>query len=80
MEFEAAEATVCQVRARHPNEEVCEIVSGDYGEVMVTDRGRSSDGRALSRVRQQKCLDHVLRSISEVVQTEMGRTQLRPAS
>ena len=43
------------------------------GGVMVTDRGRSYDAQALSGVKQQKCLAHVLRSISEVVQTKRGR-------
>ena len=67
------EATVYQVRARHRNEEVREVVPSDYGGVMVTDRGRSYDAQALSGVKQQKCLAHVLRSISEVVQTKRGR-------
>ena len=40
---------------------------------MVTDRGRSYDAQALSGVKQQKCLAHVLRSISEAVQTKRGR-------
>ena len=40
---------------------------------MVTDRGRSYDAQALSGVKQQKCLAHVLRSISEVVKTKTGR-------
>ena len=52
-----------QVRARHRNEEVREVVPSDYGGVMVTDRGRSYDAQALSGVKQQKCLAHVLRSI-----------------
>ena len=73
MAFETDEATVYQVRARHRNEEVREVVPGDYGGVMVTDRGRSYDAQALSGVKQQKCLAHVLRSISEVVQTKRGR-------
>ena len=73
MAFETEDATVYQVRARHRNEEVREVVPGDYGGVMVTDRGRSYDARALSGVKQQKCLAHVLRSISEVVQTKRGR-------
>ena len=73
MAFETDEATVYQVRARHRNEEVREVVPGDYGGVMVTDRGRSYDAQALAGVRQQKCLAHVLRSISEVVQTKRGR-------
>ena len=41
--------------------------------MMVTDRGRSYDAQALSGVKQQKCLAHVLRSISEAVQTKRGR-------
>ena len=40
---------------------------GDYAGTMITDRGRSYDARALARVRQQKCLDHVHRSIKEVL-------------
>ena len=73
MAFETDEATVYQVRARHRNEEVREVVPSDYGGVMVTDRGRSYAAQALSGVKQQKCLAHVLRSISEVVQTRTGR-------
>ena len=73
MAFETEDATVYQVRARHRNEEVREVVPSEYGGVMVTDRGRSYDAQALSGVRQQKCLAHVLRSISEVVQTKRGR-------
>ena len=73
MAFETEDAMVYQVRGRHRNEEVREVVPGDYGGVMVTDRGRSYDAQALSGVRQQKCLAHVLRSISEVVETKRGR-------
>ena len=73
MAFETGDATVYQVRSRHRNEEVRELVPSDYGGVMVTDRGRSYDAQTLSGVRQQKCLAHVLRSISEVVETKVGR-------
>ena len=72
MAFETEDATVYQMRGRHRNEEVREVVPGDYGGVMVTDRGRSYDAQALSSVRQQKCLAHVLRSISEVVETKVA--------
>ena len=56
MAFETDEATIYQVRARHRNEEVREVVPSNYGGVMVTDRGRSYDAQALSGVKQQKCL------------------------
>ena len=78
MAFETDEATVYQVRARHRNEEVREMVLSDYGGVMVTDRGRSYDAQALSGVKQQKGLAHVLRSISEVVKTKTGRGRSSP--
>ena len=81
MAFETDDATVYQVRDRHRNDEVREVVPADYAGVMVTDRARSYDARALSGVRQQKCLAHVLRSISGVVETKVGRgTQLREAT
>ena len=73
MAFETEEATVYQVRARHRNEEVREVAPSDYAGVMVTDRGRSYDAQALSGVKQQKCLAHVLRSTSDVVETKTGR-------
>ena len=73
MAFETEEATVYQIRRRHRNEEVREVIPPDYQGVMVTDRGRSYDAQALSEVKQQKCLAHVLRSISEVVETRHGR-------
>ena len=49
MAFETQEAAVYQVRARHRNEEVREVVPANYAGVMVTDRGRSYDAQALSR-------------------------------
>ena len=49
------------------------MVPSDYRGVMVTDRGRSYDALALSGVKQQKCLAHVLRSISDVVESKMWR-------
>ena len=73
MAFETDEASVYQIRARHRNEEVRELIPSDYGGVMVTDRGRSYDSHTLSGIRQQKCMAHVIRSIGEVVQTKVGR-------
>ena len=52
MAFETDDATVYQVRSRHRNEEVREVVPADYAGVMVTDRARSYDAQALSGVRQ----------------------------
>ena len=67
MGFETEAERVYQIRPRHRNEEVREVVPGDYAGTMITDRGRSYDAQELARVRQQKCLDHVDRSLVEVL-------------
>jgi transposase len=75
MAFETEAATVYQIRPRHRHEEVQEVIPADYAGVMVTDRGRSYDAQAFDHVNQQKCLAHILRSISDVVERETGRAR-----
>jgi len=70
MVFETDTATVYQVRPRHRNEEVRERIPADYAGVMITDRGASYDAAELAGVKKQKCLAHVLRSVSEVLETK----------
>ncbi|MGH7960792.1 MAG: IS66 family transposase, partial [Candidatus Binatia bacterium] len=67
MAFETAAVAVYQIRERHRNEEVREVIPVDYAGVRVTDRGRSYDASELAGVRQQKCLAHIQRSLSEVL-------------
>jgi transposase len=73
MAFESDAATVSQIRSRHRHEEVQEVIPADYAGVMVTDRGRSYDAQAFDSIDQQMCLAHMLRSISDVVETKTGR-------
>ena len=75
MIFVADTATVFQVRARHRNEEVREVIGNDYAGVLVTDRGKSYDAQELEAVKQQKCIPHALRSINEVLETKQGRAR-----
>lgn len=75
MAFETDMATVYQIRSQHRHEEVQEVIPPDYEGVMVTDRGRSYDAQAFDDVKQQKCLAHILRSISEVLKTKKGRAR-----
>jgi transposase len=62
-----------QIRARHRNEEVREVIPADYGGTLSTDRGRSYDAKALQGVKQQKCLSHIQRSLSEALEGQRGR-------
>lgn len=75
MTFETDETTVFQIRARHRNQEVREVIGDDYGGVLCTDRGTSYDARALAEVRQQKCIGHIQRSISQVLERKRGRAR-----
>jgi hypothetical protein len=75
MAFETDEATVYQIRSQHRHEEVQEVIPPDYTGVMVTDRGRSYDAQAFDAVDQQKCVAHMLRSISDVLQRKKGRSR-----
>jgi hypothetical protein len=75
MIFETDDATVFQVRPRHRNEEVREVIGEDYPGVLVTDRGKSYDAQELKEVKQQKCIPHALRSINEVLETKRGRAR-----
>lgn len=75
MTFDTDQATVFQIRRRHRNEEVRELIPSAYGGVMVTDRGKSYDAAELLGVQQQKCLDHLKENINEVLERKTGRAR-----
>jgi hypothetical protein len=75
MTFDTDQTTVFQIRRRHRNQEVRELIPADYAGVMVTDRGKSYDAEALSGVKQQKCLDHLKENIHEVLDHKAGRAR-----
>jgi transposase len=72
MGFDTDEATVYQIRSRHRNEEVRELIPSDYGGVMHTDRAPTYDAWTLEMVAQQKCCYHIIRSIDKVVEDKAG--------
>ncbi len=65
MAFCSARLVVYQVRRRHRNEEVREILGALFAGVMICDRGRSYDATELRAVRQQKCLSHLIHNITD---------------
>jgi transposase len=75
MAFDTNQATVYQVRSRHRHQEVQEIVPRNYRGVMVTDRGRSYEAHSFRGVKQQKCLAHLQRTLSEVLAQKKGRAR-----
>ena len=75
MAFDTPDTAVYQVRRRHRNEEVREVIPRDYPGVLGTDRGKSYDAKELAGVRQQKCLAHLLRNLSEVLEHKRFRAR-----
>ena len=59
--------TTFQVREHHTNEEVREVVPGDFAGVLKTDRGSSYDAAELAGVKQDKCLSYALCNISDAI-------------
>jgi hypothetical protein len=57
-------------------QEVQEIVPQNYQGVMGTDRGRSYEDKSFPRVKQQKCLAHLQRTLSDVLAHKKGRARL----
>ena len=75
MGFKTDRAAVYQIRSQHRNEEVREVIPSDYGGVMITDRGKSYDAGEFDAVEQQKCLGHILRNITEVLDAKQRRAR-----
>jgi len=75
MVFESPPVVVYQIRARHRNEEVREVIGDHYDGTLCTDRGKSYDAKELNEVDQQKCLSHILRSIDAVLESKRGSSQ-----
>ena len=51
------------------------MIPGDYAGVMGTDRGKSYDAKEFDAVAQQKCLSHLQRNLTEVLETKKGRAR-----
>jgi hypothetical protein len=75
MAFETDQATVYQVRPRHRHQEVQEVVPRNYPGVMGTDRGRSYEDQSFRWVKQQKCVAHLQRTLSEGLDRKKGRAR-----
>ena len=75
MAFDTDEATVYQVRPRHRHQEVQEVIPANYPRVMLTDRGRSYEAHSFRKVRQQKCLAHLQKTLSTLLEKKRGRAR-----
>lgn len=75
MGFHTQDTTVFQICPRHRNEEVRRVIPGDYAGIVSTDRGISYDAKALAAVRQNKCSEHIRRSIENAMEGQKPASQ-----
>jgi len=75
MAFDTDQQTVYQIRRQHGNEQVRELIPGDYTGTLVTDRFSSYEAEELAGVEQHKCLSHLIRNVVEVVESKTGRAK-----
>lgn len=76
MAFDTDQQTVYQIRSQHGNEQVREVIPGDYAGTLVTDRFSSYEADELAAVEQHKCLSHLMRNVTEVVESKTGRAKV----
>ncbi len=76
MAFDTDRQTVYQIRRQHGNEQVRELVPGNYTGTLVTDRFSSYEAEELASVEQHKCLSHLIRNVVEVVESKTGRARI----
>lgn len=76
MAFDTDQQTVYQIRPQHGNQQVRELIPGDYRGTLVTDRFSSYEAQELAGVAQHKCLSHLIRNVAEVVQSKTGRAKV----
>ena len=76
MAFDTDQQTVYQIRPQHGNEQVRELIPGDYSGTLVTDRFSSYEAEELDGVEQHKCLSHLIRNVVEVVESKTGRAKV----
>lgn len=67
MVFCSVRLVVYQIRSRHRNEEVLEVIGAFFAGVLCTDRGSSYEALTLRNVRMQKCMSHLIRNVSDAL-------------
>jgi transposase len=75
MASDTDEATVYQSSPGTGTREVQEVVPASYQGVMVTDQGRSYKAHSFSRFKQQKCLSHLQKTLSLLLEKKKGRVR-----
>ena len=69
------QAVYYQIRAKHGAREVAEVISEVFEGVLNTDRFKSYDAAQFMMIAMQKCLSHILKNLSQVLEKKQGRAR-----
>lgn len=75
MNFSTPQVAVYQIRDHHRSNEVREVLTEKFDGVMITDRFTSYDAQCFDDTKQQKCLAHIQRNLSDLEQSKTGRAK-----
>lgn len=78
--FDTNHETVYQVRTHQGHKEAQEVLPATYQGTMVSDRAKCYDAKSYTNVKKQKCLSHVQKNLSEVLERKSGDEQLFASS
>ena len=74
MGFFSGENAYYQIRMRHRAEEVREVIDPEsFRGVLSTDRFKSYDAKEFQDVPMQKCLSHIQRNVTDLIEKKRGR-------
>ncbi len=75
MNFSNAQTVFYQITPRHRHHEVEAVIGKNYRGVLITDRFTSYDALPMRTIKQQKCMAHILRNLSEHLDNKRGRAR-----
>jgi hypothetical protein len=78
MGFFTGQTAYYQIRLRHRSEEVEEVISREHKGAVVTDGGPSYGSLKFDAVEMQRCLCHILKNISKVLEKKEGAAREFP--
>lgn len=71
--FRSADTVLFRANMQHTNVELREGLGQNFAGVLICDRFSTYDSHFLEKVKQQKCLAHLIRNADEVAAGEQGR-------
>ncbi|WP_353544528.1 IS66 family transposase, partial [Deinococcus xinjiangensis] len=71
--YRSEDVALFKANHRHTSKELNAVLKGDFAGTLICDRFVTYDAEQFAQMSQQKCMSHVIRNISEVIEQVEGR-------